>query len=52
VSSVTFAEIRVGGERLDDAAHRAALHDWLTNALRPINRRSTGPAFRAAGTAA
>ena len=36
VSSVAFAEIRFGIERLADAARRAELHDWLTNVLRPM----------------
>lgn len=36
VSSVTFAEIRYGIERVDDVAKRAALHDWLEQRLRPM----------------
>jgi predicted nucleic acid-binding protein len=36
VSTVTFAEIRFGIERLDDAARRAALRDWLNHKLRPM----------------
>ena len=36
VSSVTFAEIRYGIERLDDAARRTELSDWLTHTVRPM----------------
>ena len=36
VSSVTFAEIRFGIERLDDAGRRAELNDWLQHTLRPM----------------
>jgi predicted nucleic acid-binding protein len=36
VSSVAFAEIRFGIERVADAARRAELHDWLTNRVRPM----------------
>ena len=36
VSSVTFAEIRFGIERLPDAAQRSDLTDWLTNQVRPM----------------
>lgn len=36
VSSVTFAEIRYGIERLDDAGRRAELTDWLTHTVRPM----------------
>lgn len=36
VSSVTFAEIRFGIERLDDAVRRATLQDWLAHTLRPM----------------
>ena len=36
VSVVTFAELRFGIERLDDAARRAALGDWLENTVRPM----------------
>lgn len=36
VSSVTFAEIRYGIERLDDAQRRADLTDWLAHTLRPM----------------
>ena len=36
VSSVTFAEIRFGIERVADAARRAELNDWLTHVLRPM----------------
>lgn len=36
VSDVTFAEIRFGIERVEDAARRSELHDWLTHTLRPM----------------
>lgn len=36
ISTVTFAEIRYGIERLDDPARRADLIDWLETALRPL----------------
>lgn len=36
VSSVTFAEIRFGIERIDDLYKRAALADWLHLQLRPM----------------
>ncbi len=36
VSSVTFAEIRYGIERLEDAQRRADLTDWLAHTLRPM----------------
>lgn len=36
VSSVTFAEIRFGIERVDDVQKRIALHDWLQQRLRPM----------------
>lgn len=36
VSSVTFAEIRFGIERLSDAGLRSELTDWLTNRVRPM----------------
>jgi toxin FitB len=36
VSSVTFAEIRFGIERVANTARRAALADWLTHRLRPM----------------
>lgn len=36
VSTVTFAEIRYGIERLDDPVRRADLIDWLDTALRPL----------------
>ncbi len=36
VSTVTFAEIRFGIERIADAGRRAALHDWLTHKVRPM----------------
>ncbi len=35
-SSVTFAEIRFGIERLDDAARRAELTGWLSHMVRPM----------------
>ena len=36
VSAVSFAEIRFGIERLDDAARRAELNDWLEHTVRPM----------------
>lgn len=36
VSIVTFAEIRFGIERLDDAIRRAELSDWLAHQVRPM----------------
>ncbi len=36
VSTVTFAEIRFGIERVSDPSGRAALHDWLTHRVRPM----------------
>ena len=36
ISSVTFAEIRFGVERLDDAARRASIAAWLENEMRPL----------------
>lgn len=36
VSSVTFAEIRFGIERVADVHERAALSDWLDLRLRPM----------------
>lgn len=36
VSTVTFAEIRFGIERLADAARRAELNDWLAHRVRPM----------------
>jgi predicted nucleic acid-binding protein len=36
VSTVTFAEIRFGIERVEDPARRAELGDWLTHKLRPM----------------
>ncbi len=36
VSSVTFAEIRFGIERVADAGRRAELNDWLTHKVRPM----------------
>jgi predicted nucleic acid-binding protein len=36
VSTVTFAEIRFGIERLADPTRRAALQTWLTHTVRPM----------------
>jgi predicted nucleic acid-binding protein len=36
VSSVTFAEIRLGIEIVSNAARRAELNDWLTHKVRPM----------------
>lgn len=36
ISVVTLAEIRYGIERVEDAARRADLHDWLTQKVRPM----------------
>lgn len=36
VSSVTFAEIRYGIERLTDVVRRAELNEWLTHRVRPM----------------
>lgn len=36
VSAVTFAEIRFGIERVEDAAKRAELDDWLAHKVRPM----------------
>ncbi len=36
VSAVTLAEIRFGIERLDDAAKRLELNEWLTHKVRPM----------------
>ena len=36
VSTVTFAEIRFGIERIADAARRAELNDWLAHKVRPM----------------
>jgi len=36
VSTVTFAEIRFGIERVADAGHRAELNDWLAHKVRPM----------------
>jgi predicted nucleic acid-binding protein len=36
VSTVTFAEIRFGIERVADAGRRAELNDWLAHKVRPI----------------
>lgn len=36
VSTVTFAEIRYGIERVDDPIRRAELNDWLLHRVRPM----------------
>jgi predicted nucleic acid-binding protein len=36
VSSVTFAEIRFGIERVGEVGRRGELHDWLTHKVRPM----------------
>ena len=36
VSSVTFAEIRFGVERVADCGRRAELNDWLAHRVRPM----------------
>lgn len=36
VSTVTFAEIRFGIERVSDATRRAELSDWLSHRIRPM----------------
>ncbi len=36
VSTVTFAEIRFGIERVADATRRAELNDWLAHKVRPM----------------
>jgi predicted nucleic acid-binding protein len=36
ISAVTFAEIRFGIERLDDAVKRARIAAWLENEMRPL----------------
>jgi hypothetical protein len=36
VSAVTLAEIRFGIERLDDAAKRLELNEWLAHKVRPM----------------
>ena len=36
VSTVTFAEIRCGIERITDATRRAELNDWLAHKVRPM----------------
>ncbi len=36
VSTVTFAEIRFGIERVPDHARRADVHDWLTHRIKPL----------------
>ncbi len=36
VSTVTFAEIRFGIERIADATRRAELNDWLAHKVRPM----------------
>lgn len=39
VSTVTFAEIRFGIERVGSPARRAELGDWLTHKVRPMFER-------------
>ena len=41
VSTVTFADIRFGIELIKDAGRRAALHEWLTQRVRPLFRLRT-----------
>jgi predicted nucleic acid-binding protein len=41
VSSVTFAEIRFGIERVTDANRRAQLNDWLAHKVRPMFEQRT-----------
>ena len=36
VSTVTFAEIRYGIEKVDDVFRRVELNDWLANKVRPM----------------
>ncbi|MHB8253669.1 MAG: PIN domain-containing protein [Acidiferrobacter sp.] len=36
VSTVTFAEIRYGIEKVDDVGQRAEINDWLTHKVRPM----------------
>ena len=43
VSAVTFAEIRFGIERVDDATRRAELGDWLVHKVRPMFDQRTLP---------
>ena len=43
ISSVTFAEIRFGIERVDDPRRREALSDWLTHRVRPMFEGRTLP---------
>ena len=43
VSSVTFAEIRFGIERVADVGRRAELRDWLVNKVRPMFEQRTLP---------
>lgn len=43
VSSVTFAEIRFGIDRVTDANRRAELSDWLTNKVRPMFQQRVLP---------
>jgi len=40
---VTFAEIRFGIERVDDATRRAELGDWLVHKVRPMFDQRTLP---------
>ncbi|MGH6798845.1 MAG: PIN domain-containing protein [Roseiarcus sp.] len=43
VSPVSFAEIRVGIERLADPTRRAELNDWLAHKVRPMFDRRVLP---------
>jgi predicted nucleic acid-binding protein len=43
VSAVTFAEIRFGIERLEDAGRRAELQAWLAQRVRPMFEGRTLP---------
>jgi len=43
VSAVTFADIRFGIERVDDATRRAELGDWLLHKVRPMFDQRTLP---------
>lgn len=36
VSTVTFAEIRYGIEKVNDVGRRAEINDWLTHKVRPM----------------
>jgi predicted nucleic acid-binding protein len=44
VSTVTFAEIRFGIERIADAGRRAKLNDWLAHKVRPMFAQRVLPA--------